>query len=133
MGSGAPLSTNDARRIRQAVRATAVVSVFGYLSQVGSLIAIPVYLHAFGAEGYGLMLTVLALTGYLGFADAGLSWSTLILVAQANGHSDRNEIAHVVRHGLALGVCSAAIAATVLIGVLIAAAHGWRLCKFSRW
>ncbi len=109
-----------------------VVSAFGYSAQALSLVAIPLYLTTIGAEGYGLIVTVMALMGYLGFADAGLSWGSMILIAQAHGRDGRREIAHIVRHSAVLAAGSGLIVALAVGAVLIAAGAGWRLPMFVK-
>ena len=118
-------------RALRGLRSTAVVSVLGYAAQGLSLVAIPLFLKTVGAEGYGLMVTVMAFMGYLTFADAGLSWGSMILIAQAEGRGDRAGIAHIVRHSALLAVGSGGVAALALAGILGAAALGWRLPMFA--
>jgi O-antigen/teichoic acid export membrane protein len=89
-------------RSSRAFRATLVNSIFGYTAQGLSVIAIPLYLSTLGAEGYGLMVTVLSFMGYFSFADAGLSWGSMVLIAHAHGRSNKAEIAHIVRHAILL-------------------------------
>jgi O-antigen/teichoic acid export membrane protein len=108
-----------------------VVSLLGYAAQGLSLVAIPLFLKEVGADGYGLMVTVMAFTGYLGFADAGLSWGSMILIAHANGRGSQEEIAHVVRHSMVLAACSGGIVALALGLTLFTAKAGWRLPMFS--
>ncbi|HTQ32251.1 MAG TPA: hypothetical protein VMI53_13650, partial [Opitutaceae bacterium] len=101
-------------RISRALRSTLVVSAFGYTAQALSLVAIPLFLGTVGAEGYGLMVTVMAFMGYLNFADAGLSWGSMILIAQAHGRGSKAEIAHVVRHAMVLAAGSGLVVAVAL-------------------
>lgn len=117
-------------RTARALRSTVVVSAFGYAAQALSFAAIPLYLTTIGAESYGLMVTVMALMGYVGFADAGLSWGSMILIAQANGREARTEIAHVVRHSAVLAVGSGLLVALIVGGILLGASAGWRLPMF---
>jgi O-antigen/teichoic acid export membrane protein len=118
-------------RSSRALRSTLVVSAFGYAAQGLSLVAIPLFLGTVGAEGYGLMVTVMAFMGYLTFADAGLSWGSMILIAQAHGRGSKTEIAHIIRHSAALAAGSCLIVALALAGILSAAAAGWRLPMFA--
>lgn len=118
-------------REHRAFRSAAVVSAFGYAAQALSLAAIPLFLGTLGAEGYGLMVTVMAFMGYLGFADAGLSWGSMILIAQAHGREGKAEIAHIIRHSAVLAVGSGMIVALVLGGIFLASAAGWRLPMFA--
>jgi len=118
-------------RISRALRSTLVVSAFGYTAQALSLVAIPLFLGTVGAEGYGLMVTVMAFMGYLNFADAGLSWGSMILIAQAHGRGSKAEIAHVVRHAMVLAAGSGLVVAVALVIIRLAAAAGWRLPMFA--
>jgi len=101
-----------------------------YVAQALSLVAVPLYLGTLGAESYGLVLAALALNGYLGFADAGFSWGSMILMGHAYGRRDREEMAHIFSHGLLLAALSGAVAITVAFGLFTAASHGWRLPMF---
>jgi O-antigen/teichoic acid export membrane protein len=119
-------------RFKRALRATVVESGFGYAAQVLSLFSLPLFLSTLGTEGYGLMVTVMALTGYLNFADAGLSWGSMILIAHAHGRQDRAMIAHITRHSAVLSAASGLIAMLALGGILGASALGWRLPMFAQ-
>jgi O-antigen/teichoic acid export membrane protein len=119
-------------RTSRALRSTLVSSAFGYAAQGLSLVAIPLFLSTVGAEEYGLMVTVMAFMGYLSFADAGLSWGSMILIAQAHGRGSKTEIAHVIRHSVALAAGSCVIVAVALGIILSAAATGWRLPMFAQ-
>ncbi len=77
------------------------------------------------------MVTVLAFTGYLNFADAGLSWGSMILIAHAHGRQDRAMIAHITRHSAVLAVASGLVALLGLTGVFGASLLGWRLPMFA--
>ena len=119
-------------RTFRALRSTVIVSAFGYAAQALSVVAIPLYLSTVGAEAYGLMVTVLAFMGYLGFADAGLSWGSLILVAQAHGRGSKLEIAHIVRHSAVLAAGSCVVVAFALGMIFLAASFGRRLPMFAQ-
>ncbi len=108
-----------------------VESGFGYASQALSLISLPLFLSTLGTEAYGLMVTVLAFTGYLNFADAGLSWGSMILISHAHGRQDRAMIAHITRHSAVLAAASGMAALLGLAGVLGASRLGWRLPMFA--
>lgn len=120
-----------AKREHRALRSALVVSGFGYLAQGLSLVAIPLFLGTLGAGSYGLMVTVMAFMGYLCFADAGLSWGSMILIAQAHGRKGQAEIAHIVRHSVVLALGSGAVVAVALGAILLASAAGWRLPMFA--
>jgi O-antigen/teichoic acid export membrane protein len=118
-------------RTARAFQMTLATSGFGYAAQGLSLVAIPLFLGTVGVDAYGLMVTVMALTGYLNFADAGLSWGALILIAQANGRASQAEIASVLRHAVVLAAASGLVVVVAVAAVLIAAAHGLRLPMFA--
>jgi O-antigen/teichoic acid export membrane protein len=118
-------------RFRRAFRATIVESGFGYASQALSLFSLPLFLTTLGTDGYGLMVTVMAVTGYLNFADAGLTWGSMILIAHAHGRQDRAMIANITRHSAVLAATSGLVALLALAGVLWASALGWRLPMFA--
>lgn len=119
-------------RFQKAFRATVVDSGFGYASQALSFFSLPLFLDTLGAEGYGLMVTVLAFTGYLNFADAGLSWGSMVLISHAHGQQDKEKIAHITRHSAILAAASGLVALLFLGSVLGASALGWRLPMFAR-
>ncbi len=118
-------------RSLRAFRSTVVVSALGYAAQGLSLVAIPLFLKTVGAEGYGLMVTVMAFMGYLNFADAGLSWGSMILVAQADGRRDRAAVAHIVRHSALLALGSGLVVVAAVTVILSAASLGWRFPMFA--
>ena len=118
-------------RSLRAFRATVVVSGLGYVSQALSLVAIPLFLRIVGADGYGLMVTVMAFMGYVGFADAGLGWGSMVLIAQAHGRNDRAAIAHIMRHSAVLAAGSATLVIVVGAIVVGAARLGWTLPMFA--
>jgi O-antigen/teichoic acid export membrane protein len=115
----------------RALHSTLVNSAFGYAAQGLSIVAIPLYLSTLGTEGYGLMLTVLQCMGYLSFADAGLSWGSMVLIAHAHGRGSKTEIAHIVRHSIVLAIGSGLVVAMALGVIHTAASFGWRLPMFT--
>src|SRR5271165_4393413 len=104
-------------RFQRVLRATVIESGFGYAAQALSLVSLPLFLATLGAEGYGLMVTVLAFTGYLNFADAGLSWGSMVLISHAHGQQDREKIAHITRHSAVLAAGSGLVALLFLAAV----------------
>jgi O-antigen/teichoic acid export membrane protein len=118
-------------RTARAFRATLVFSGFGYAAQALSLVAIPLFLSTVGIDSYGLMVTVMAFTGYLNFADAGLSWGSVILIAQAHGRGSREEIAHVVRHSMILAAGSGLLVLGAVGALLALGRVGVRLPMFA--
>ena len=112
-------------RLQKAARATLVVQIFNVTGTVLSLIAVPLYLKWLGQERYGVLLTGLAIAGYLMFSDVGLSWSSMLLIAQANGRNDREGIAGIVRNSFSLAGCSALVVTLIVgLGVVLLASAG---------
>lgn len=104
-------------RLRKAARATVVVQLFSLAGAALSLVTVPLYLQWLGTERYGLMLTAFACAGYLMFSDAGLSWASMLLIAQAHGRDDRAEIARIVRNSVSLAALSSILVIAVVFGV----------------
>ena len=113
-------------RLRKAVRATLVVQFFSLAGAALSLIAVPLYLKWLGAERYGLMLTAFACAGYLMFSDAGLSWASMLLIAQAHGREDRAEIARIVRNSFTVAALSSLLVVALLLAANILLNYQWR-------
>jgi O-antigen/teichoic acid export membrane protein len=98
-------------RLRKAARATVFVQIFNWAGLLLSLITVPLYLAWLGDERYGLLLTGLAFAGYLMFSDAGLSWASMLLIAQASGRSDPQAVAAIVRTSFPLAAISSLLVA----------------------
>lgn len=94
--------------------------VFNGIGTALSLLSVPLYLRWMGTERYGLLLTGLAFGGYLMFSDAGLSLSSMLLIAQANGRDDRTRIVHLVWTSVSLAACSVGLLALVVGAVWLA-------------
>jgi len=101
-------------RLQRAFKTTVVVQAFSVAGLLLSLVAVPLYLKWLGQERYGVLLTGLAFSGYLMFSDAGLSWSSMLLIAQASGRNDQSVIAGIVRNSFSLAACSG-----VIVGILV--------------
>ena len=108
-----PAESHSSSRMKRAAGTVLVVQAFNVAGTLLSLIAVPLYLQWLGAEGYGLLLTGLAFAGYLSFADVGLSWASVILVAQASGRDDHGNIAAIVRNSISLSFLSVLVVACV--------------------
>jgi O-antigen/teichoic acid export membrane protein len=105
-------------RLRRAARSTAVVQIFSLIGAALSLVTVPLYLKWLGNERYGLMLTAFACAGYLMFSDAGLSWASMLLISQAHGRDNRQEIARIVRNSISLAAISSLLASGVIFVLL---------------
>jgi O-antigen/teichoic acid export membrane protein len=105
-------------RFQRALAAMSVSQLFNILSTILGLISVPLYLTWLGNERYGLLLTGLAYGGLLMFADAGLSWSSMLLIAQARGRDDKYEIANIVRASIILAFASS-IVVVLIVAVLM--------------
>jgi O-antigen/teichoic acid export membrane protein len=108
-------------RIRQAAKATLVAQCFNWTSLLLSLVTVPLYLSWLGEERYGLLLTGIALAGYLMFSDAGITWASMLLIAEANGRDDRAGIASIFRTSFPLAALSSllVVVAVVLFALFV--------------
>jgi O-antigen/teichoic acid export membrane protein len=123
MEANSPHPISDLR-IRRAAHTVLVTQTFNLVGTLLSLVAVPLYLTWLGREGYGLLLSGLAFAGYLGFADVGMSWSSIILIAHASGKDDHAGIASIVRNSLSLALVSVFVVACVSGTLVFALAHG---------
>jgi len=89
------------------------------LAMLLSLVAVPLYLQWLGQERYGLLLTGMAFGSYLMFADGGLTWASMLLIAEASGREDRVEIASIVKCSLSLAGCSTLLVAVIVTGLVM--------------
>ncbi|MEX0643458.1 MAG: lipopolysaccharide biosynthesis protein [Pirellulales bacterium] len=117
-------------RIRRAAGTVLVGQTFNVVGMLLSLIAVPLYLQWLGRDGYGLLLTGLAFAGYLTFANVGLSWASIILIAQASGKDDHGKIAAIVRNSISLAFVSVIVVACVAGAVVATLRSGVRLPFF---
>lgn len=106
-------------RLRKALRATVVVQCFNWASLLLSLVTVPLYLSWLGEERYGLFLTGVALAGYLMFSDAGITWASMLLIAEANGKDDRPGVATVFRTSFPFALLSSLLVAVVVAGTFL--------------
>jgi len=82
------------------VARNAVFSVAGYLVSAAYLVALlPIIVHFLGTEQFGLWSLVLAVTGYVGLVDLGLSTSFVKYVAEYVAQDQDDQVNSVVRHG----------------------------------
>ena|GEM_PF-920426 len=112
------LDVDDARsfRVKRALAATGVTQAFNIVAMILGLVSVPLYLDWLGEERYGLLLTGLAYGGFLMFADAGLSWSSMLLISQAKGRNNDDEIACIVRASIVLAATSSTVVFLVVSG-----------------
>lgn len=107
-------------RLRKAAKATLFVQAFNWTGLLLSLVTVPLYLAWLGDERYGLLLTGLALSSYLMFSDAGLSWASMLLISQASGRGDPDAVAAIVRTSFPLAAISSAIVVGIVAGAYFA-------------
>lgn len=108
------LSSAQSLRLKRAFAATVVTQAFNIAAMLLALVSVPLYLKWLGEERYGLLLTGLAFGGFLMFADAGLSWSSMLLISQARGRKDEGEVACIVRASIVLAASSCLIVLLVV-------------------
>jgi O-antigen/teichoic acid export membrane protein len=105
-------------RLRRAAQATIVAQCFNWTSLLLSLVFVPLYLSWLGEERYGLLLTGIAIAGYLMFSDAGITWASMLLIAEANGKNDRPGVAAVFRTSFPFAVLSSLL---VVVAIALSA------------
>jgi len=84
-----------------------------FLQAVLSLVTVPLALHHFGQERYGLWLTLSSLLSVLVFVDQGMGFGLVQVVARARGVDDRRAVAEY---------STAAVVTMAGIGLLVMAA-----------
>ena len=117
-------------RLKRATRATIFAQAFNWAGLLLSLFTIPLYLEWLGQERYGVFLTGVAFGSYLMFTDVGLTWGSMLLIAQANGRDDRSEIQSIVRTSFSLASLSAGVVVATTVSCY------WLLTSsdlLSRW
>ena len=78
-----------------------IYNIAGFLaSALYMIVLVPVATRFLGKEQYGLWTAVLALTGYIGLADLGLSTSFVTYIARYVALGDLKTANRVVTHGL---------------------------------
>lgn len=80
-------------RYRRAAMTTAATLGIRGVQALLSLITVPLALHHYGPERYGLWLTLSSVLAVLVFADQGLGFGLVQVVARARGEEDRGAIA----------------------------------------
>jgi O-antigen/teichoic acid export membrane protein len=79
----------------------AVFNIAGYSFSVAYVFfLIPIVVHHVGVEQFGLWSLMIALTGYVGLADFGLSTSFVKYIAEYVSLKDYEKVNTVVQHGL---------------------------------
>lgn len=110
-----------AERYRKAAITTFGTVVVRGAQALLSFVTIPIALHHYGPERYGLWLTISSLLTILVFVDQGMGFGLVQLIAKARGEEDRTAIAEYHTTGLvsmaALGglVVAAALTSTGLV------------------
>lgn len=117
-------------RLKRALIATTVVQTFNVLSMVFGLVAVPLYLLWLGPERYGFLLTGLAFGGFLMFADVGLSWASMLLIAQAKGRNCMDEVSSIVSSSLILAGVSSCIVLIIVGTIYLFLTHNYSLPFF---
>ncbi len=86
-------------------------------SSLYMILIVPVALHFLGIESYGLWTMILALAGYLGLVDLGLSTSFVTYLARFIATGDYDRAARVVHSGLGFyGAVTAVMMGICLVG-----------------
>ena len=83
------------------VARNAVFNVAGYVVSAAFVLALlPIAVHFLGTEKFGLWSLILAVTGYVGLADLGLSTAFVKHVAEYVTQNRTDQVNSVVRHGI---------------------------------
>jgi O-antigen/teichoic acid export membrane protein len=95
------METADHLSSSRVVVRSGIYNIAGFLaSALYMIVLVPVATHFLGREQYGLWTAVLALTGYIGLADLGLSTSFVTYIARYVALGDLKAANRVVTHGL---------------------------------
>ena len=89
-----------------------------------SLITSPIVIRLFGAEGYGAMILVLLIPGYLGFADFGMGMASTKFASEAYASGSRDRGPRIVRTAALIALGTSVPFATVLF-LLSGTVVGW--------
>lgn len=100
----------------RAVVRSGIFNVAGFgASALYMLLLVPIVLHYLGSEQYGLWTAVLAITGYIGLADLGLSTSFVTYIARYVTEQDFRQAGRVVHLGLLFYLLVTAVMAVLSI------------------
>ncbi|HET9327238.1 MAG TPA: oligosaccharide flippase family protein [Candidatus Eisenbacteria bacterium] len=116
--SGPPIPDNDAQRtVRVARNAVSnYVKFFGF--GVVSFLLTPLMVGVLGKDGYGLWVTLFALTGYFGLVDQGLRPSLVRYVSKERAANDHDALSRTMTSALLLYTLAGLV---VLAGTLVVA------------
>jgi O-antigen/teichoic acid export membrane protein len=107
------ITTSEGRsreRHRRVMLSAIAAAAARAISVATALITVPLTLHYLGAERYGMWMTMSSVITMFGFADLGMGYGILNVVAQSNGTDDRLAIRAVGSSGFfALSIIAAAI------------------------
>jgi O-antigen/teichoic acid export membrane protein len=93
-------------------------NVAGYAASVFYMILlVPIAVHYLGIERFALWSITLALTGYLGLADFGVSTSFVKYISGFEADGDREGVRKVIQHGLLFYVLLSAV--IIIAGILL--------------
>ncbi len=71
-----------------------------------ALFTTPIVIRLLGAEGYGVMILVLLIPGYLGFADFGMGMASTKFASEAFAEGSRDKEARIVRTAALIALTS---------------------------
>lgn len=93
--------TDDRLSSSSAVVRSGIFNVAGFgASALYMILLVPIVLHFLGREQYGLWMAVLAITGYIGLIDLGVSTSFVTYIARYVAEHDYRQAGRVVHLGL---------------------------------
>jgi O-antigen/teichoic acid export membrane protein len=120
----APRTDADAQRTVRVARNAVSNYVRFFGNAVVSFLLTPLMVRVLHQDGYGLWVTVFALTGYFGLVDQGLRPSLVRYVSKERASNDHEALSRTLSSALLLYTCAGVV---VMIGTLIVA-NG-----FGRW
>lgn len=99
----------------------------GQVAPLGvSLFTTPFVIRMLGAESYGVLILVVLIPTYLGFADFGMSMASTKFASEAYATGDLEKEARIVRTAAVIALCS-----SLPFGIALFALSGWLVTLFN--
>jgi O-antigen/teichoic acid export membrane protein len=101
--------------LKSTLRNAASNFMAGLVPALVLLITTPVLVHGLGADGYGLLVLILSVTGYMSMFDINMTAGSVKFIAEHHANDDTLRVMQVICFGLAIYAAIAAIGASVLV------------------
>jgi O-antigen/teichoic acid export membrane protein len=111
---------------RRVFRNTLISGVVGVLSLLINFFVVAFAIRKLGMSSYGVFVLALSFSvssGYLSISDLGLQAGVSRFIADADGRGDRDRMGEVVSSALAILICTAVVAALILLALAVGASH----------